>query len=255
MEALFPYLTPATLALAFAVAALAGLVKGMVGFAMPMILISGLGTFLPPEIALGGLILPTLVTNGMQALRQGVRAALASVRKFRVFLLAGLICLLATAQLVRVMSPQMFLLLLGVPVTLFALVQLLGLRLHLAAPNPRIELGVGAFAGAIGGLSGVWGPPTVMYLTALNTPKADQMRVQGVIYGLGAVALVVAHLGSGVLRADTAPFSLALIVPAVAGMWIGGRLSDRIDQATFRRATLLVLLIAGANLVRRGLIG
>ncbi len=253
MDALFPFLTPATLALAFAVALFAGLVKGMVGFAMPMILISGLGTFLPPEIALGGLILPTLITNGMQALRQGVRAAWKSVHRFRVFLSVGLVFLLLTAQLVPLIPARVFLLVLGVPVTFFALIQLLGLRLTLSAPNARIEAGVGAFAGSIGGLSGVWGPPTVLYLTALGTPKADQMRVQGVIYGLGAVALALAHIGSGVLRGETLPFSLALIVPAVAGMWVGGRLSDRIDQTTFRRATLVVLFVAGANLVRRGL--
>lgn len=253
MDALFPFLTPATALLAFAVAILAGLVKGMVGFAMPMILISGLGTFLPPEIALGGLLLPTLVTNGMQALRQGVRSAWTSVRRFRVFLLAMLVFLALTAQLVPVIDPHVFLLVLGIPVTGFALIQLLGLKLALAAQDPRIEVAVGSVAGAIGGMSGVWGPPTVMYLTALGTPKADQMRVQGVIYGLGAVALVAAHLGSGVLRAETAPFSLALIVPAVAGMAVGARLSDRIDQATFRRATLLVLLVAGVNLLRRGL--
>jgi len=30
---------------------------------------------------------------------------------------------------------------------------------------------------------------------------------------------------------------------------------DRIDQATFRKATLLVLMIAGANLLRRGVFG
>ena len=253
MDALFPFLTPATALLAFGVAILAGMVKGMVGFAMPMILISGLGTFLPPEIALGGLLLPTLVTNGMQALRHGARAAWASVRHFRVFLLAMLVFLLLTAQLVPLISAQHFLLMLGIPVTGFALIQLLGLKLTLAAQNPRIEAVIGSVAGAIGGISGVWGPPTVMYLTALGTPKADQMRVQGVIYGLGAVALVLAHLGSGVLRAETAPFSLALIVPAVAGMYVGGKLSDRIDQTTFRRATLIVLLVAGVNLVRRGL--
>jgi uncharacterized membrane protein YfcA len=36
-------------------------------------------------------------------------------------------------------------------------------------------------------------------------------------------------------------------------MWFGGKLQDRINQATFRRATLVVLLLAGANLLRRGL--
>ena len=93
-----------------------------------------------------------------------------------------------------------------------------------------------------------------MYLTALDTPKAEQIRVQGVIYGLGSIALLAAHLGSGVLNRETLPFSLVLIVPAMLGVQIGARLSDRIDQATFRRATLAVLLVAGLNLVRRALV-
>lgn len=255
MSAVFSLLSPTELAVAFAIAALGGLVKGMVGFAMPMILISGLGSLLSPELALAGLILPTVLTNGIQALRQGPAAALSSVRRFRVFLLVGLVFLLASAQLVRVLPAHVMLLILGVPVAGFALMQLAGLRFHLSAPSARIEAAVAAFAGFIGGMSGVWGPPTVAYLTALNTPKADQMRVQGVIYGLGAVALLVAHVGSGVLRAETLPFSVALLIPALAGMWAGYRLHDRIDQELFRRATLLVLLLAGLNLLRRGLLG
>ncbi len=252
---LFSLMSPQEFYLALAVAFVAGWVKGMVGFAMPMVLVSGLSMMLPPELALAGLILPTLVTNGVQALREGVPAALASVRKFKVFLIVGLVCLLASAQLINVLSPKAFLLILGAPVSFFALVQLLGLKLTLQAPSMRVEAMVGAVAGAVGGISGVWGPPTVAYLTALNTPKKDQMRVQGVIYGLGAVALVVAHLGSGILRTDTAVFSALLIVPALLGMRGGQFLQDRIDQEQFRKLTLLVLLIAGLNLLRRGLMG
>ena len=176
------------------------------------------------------------------------------MKRFRVFLLVGLVFLLISAQLIRFLEPATYLLVLGIPVTFFALLQLLGLRLKLSAPSVRIEAGVGALAGFIGGVSGVWGPPTVMYLTALDTPKTEQIRVQGVIYGLGAIALLVAHIGSGVLNADTWRFSAVLIVPAMAGMWVGSRLHDRIDQVTFRKATLFVLLIAGLNLVRRGLL-
>ena len=83
--------------------------------------------------------------------------------------------------------------------------------------------------------------------------KQDQIRIQGVIYGLGAIAMVGAHLGSGVLRAETLPFSVLLILPAILGMWLGSQVADRIDQLMFRRATLVVLLITGANLVRRAL--
>lgn len=255
MTDLIPFLTPTQLALAFAIALVAGTVKGMVGFAMPMILIAGLSLFLTPEQALAGLLLPTVVSNAMQAFRHGGAAAWESVRRFRVFLIVGGVFLLLSSQLVTVLSVQTLLLMIGGPVIVFALIQLIGPDFRLARPDRRIEAGVGAIAGFVGGLSGVWGPPTVLYLTALDTPKSEQIRIQGVIYGLGAVALVIAHIGSGVLRAETLPFSVALLVPAIAGMWVGGKLSDQIDQATFRKATLFVLLIVGANLVRRGLMG
>ena len=252
---MFDLLPPLTLALAFAIAFGAGTVKGVVGFAMPMILVSGLSSIMAPEIALAAFLLPTLVTNVWQAMRQGWQAAARSVRAFRVFLLAGGIALLLAAQLVPVLSHQVLLLMIGVTVMFFAAAQLLGWRPRLARRSARIDAAIGAFTGTLGGLSGIWGPPTVAYLTALDTPKEDQMRVQGTIYGLGAVLLVGAHLQSGVLAPALIPLSLAMVVPAMAGMWLGLQLQDRIDQALFRRITLIVLLIAAANLVRRGLVG
>jgi uncharacterized membrane protein YfcA len=91
-------------------------------------------------------------------------------------------------------------------------------------------------------------------LIARNTEKTEQIRVQGVIYGLGSVLLLVSHLGSGVLRAETLPLSLALVPPALLGVLIGFRLQDRLDQDMFRKITLWVLLLAGLNLIRRGVI-
>lgn len=241
---------------AFAVTLLAGFVKGAVGFAMPMIMISGLGSFMAPELALAGLILPTLSSNLWQAMRQGPRAALASAAVHWRYLAILLAMILVTAQFVTSLPTNVLLLVLGLPVTLFALLQLIGWRPRIHAGNRRVaELGVGAFSGAIGGLSGVWGPPTVLYLTALDTPKTEQVRVQGVIYGLGAVMLTVAHLRSGVLNAGTAELSLLLTVPALIGTWLGFAVHDRLDQALFRKATLAVLVVAGLNLIRRAVFG
>ena len=232
----------------------AGIVKGMVGFAMPMIMISGMGSFISPELALAGLILPTLVTNGWQALRQGRAAAWASILRFRTFLLIGLVALVISAQLVRIIPGNVMLLMIGIPIVIFAITQLMGRVLTLGENPPRwIEWAIAAFAGFIGGFSGVWGPPTVAYLTALDVPKKDHVRAQGVIYGLGALALFFAHIASGVVRAETLPFSILLVIPALLGMSIGFAIHDRIDQIAFRRATLVVLLVAGANLVRRGM--
>ncbi|NDW43717.1 sulfite exporter TauE/SafE family protein [Ruegeria sp. PrR005] len=255
MMSFLDLLSPENWILAIVIVLLAGCIKGMVGFAMPMISISGLSMVLPPDWALAGLIMPTLVTNGMQALRQGTSAAIDSVKRFRVFLIVGFVFLVISAQLVTRVAPETFLLMIAVPVVLFAGMQLLGLGFTLSQQSLPVEAIVGAVAGAVGGMSGVWGPPTVAYLTALNTEKRDQMRIQGVIYGLGALGLVGAHLVSGILRVETVLFSCFLVVPAVIGMWIGGLAQDRIDQVMFRKITLLVLLVAGLNLLRRALSG
>ncbi|SEL93849.1 hypothetical protein SAMN05443999_11021 [Roseovarius azorensis] len=237
----------------FAVAVSAGLVKGVVGFAMPTVMIAGLSAVMPPDLALAGLILPTLATNLWQALRQGRRAAWESVRRFRLFMLVGGVVMVIAAQLVPVLPPAAMLLFIGPLITLYAGAALLGRGLRLSPdPGPRAEAGVGALAGLFGGISGMWGPPTVAMLTARGTEKTEQMRVQGVIYGLGALLLLVSHVGSGVLRTETVPLSLAMVPPALFGIWLGFRLQDRFDQAAFRRITLWVLLIAGLNLIRRG---
>ncbi|MEO0946158.1 MAG: sulfite exporter TauE/SafE family protein, partial [Pseudomonadota bacterium] len=139
-------------AIACAVAVFAGMVKGVVGFAMPMVFISMLSNFVAPEVALAGLILPTLVTNLWQALRQGFGAALASMAKFRVFLLAGLFFMVGSAQLVTYLSEAVMLLMIGIPVTIYAALTLLGRALQLP-PNPGkgTEIGIGSVAGFFGG--------------------------------------------------------------------------------------------------------
>ncbi len=79
------------------------------------------------------------------------------------------------------------------------------------------------------------------------------MRVQGVVFLIGAVSLTVAHLTSGVLNGATLPLSAAMVVPAMIGLWAGFRLQDRLDAVRLRRWTLVLLVLTGFNLVRRAL--
>ncbi len=231
-----------------------GFTKGAVGFALPMIAISGLGSFLPAHTALAALIVPVFVTNVWQTFRQGIGAAWETLCEFRVLIATLFVMIGLTAQLVVILPEQLFFLFLGVLVTGFVTLQLIGWRPP--APSGRrgpVEFGVGFFAGFSGGLSGAWGPPILMYLMALETPKVKQVRAQGVSFVVGSVILTGAHLRSGVLNEETTPLSIAMVAPSMAGMALGLALQDRLEQATFRKATLIVLGLAGLNLLRRGL--
>lgn len=241
---------------AAAVTFAAGFVKGAVGFAMPLVMISGLGLFLEPRLAIAGIILPIVVSNFMQVARFGWIEAKAAISEYRRYILIVCVMIVFVAQLVTHIPTQTMYLVLGIPVVVLSLIQLSGVRFHIPPDHRRLaEWSVGALAGGLGGLTGTWGPPTVLYLIALDTPKARQMLVQGVVYGLGSVSLLLGHLHSGVLNARTAPLSAVLLIPAFLGMQAGFRLSDRLHPDVFRRATLVVLVVAGASLVRRGITG
>ncbi|MBY6048623.1 sulfite exporter TauE/SafE family protein [Vannielia litorea] len=249
-------LTPGLIAFALGVTLLAGVVKGAVGFAMPLIMISGMGILLDPKLVIAGIILPIVLTNLLQVARCGWAEAKAALRDYKVYILIVCVLILLSAQLVTVISTGVMYLVLGIPVTLLCAIQLLGLKLVIPEARRLVASVVaGILSGLLGGLAGTWGPTTVLYLVAIETPKARQIVVQGVIYGLGSIMLLAGHLKSGVMNSETVWFSALLLLPALAGMWIGFQIQDRIDQATFRKATLAVLLIAGLNLIRRGLIG
>ena len=254
MDWTLPELSPLALTAALAVTGFAGFVKGAVGFAMPMIMISAFSGFLTPHQALAGLILPTLVTNLTQALRDGLPTAVATARHYHRFVIATLVLLLVSAQFVELIPQTLFLVLLGLPITVFAALQLAGRKLALRLEHRhRAEWVLGAIGGLYGGVSGVWGPPLLVYLLSVGTDKAETVRVQGVIFLLGAITLLGAHLGTGVLDGPNLIFSALLVLPALAGQTLGQALQDRLDQARFRRWTQVLLVLTGLNLVRQAL--
>lgn len=236
------------------VAMFAGFVKGMVGFAMPMIMISGLSSFMSPELALAGLVIPTLVTNISQALRQGFGAAAATASTYRRFLIAMVLGIVVSAQAIHLLPVPVLFLALGVPITGYALSQLAGKSLALRLEHRRgAEWTLGAIGGIYGGFSGVWGPPMLVYLMSTHTPKAETVRALGVAFLIGAVVLMLAHMQTGVLDAGTLAFSAAMTVPAQIGMQAGYWAQDRLDQGRFRWWAQVVLVVMGLNLIRRAL--
>jgi uncharacterized membrane protein YfcA len=243
-------------AIAVAITLFAGFVKGAIGFAMPLIMVSGLSSIMEPQLALATLLLPIVFSNVLQTFRTGLGPAIEAVRSVWRYVLTVCIAIAVFAQFVPHIDAEVFYLILGVPVVAISVVQLLGVRLVIP-PRHRgwAEWVAGLVSGMLGGLVGSWGPTTVLYLLAIDLPKVRQIVVQGVIYGTGSVVLLTAHLASGILNSATAPLSAAMLIPATLGMWVGFKLQDRLDQALFRKAVLAVLIVSGLNLVRKGLTG
>lgn len=246
---------PSLLIAALSVGLIAGIVKGVVGFALPVVLVSGIGAFLAPEMAIASIVVPGLITNVWQGLRQGSTAAVQSVWKYRLLIGVALATIASTAQLVPGLPKDILFGALGLPIMVISLIQILGWRPVLSQANKLGAIAVGLISGLFGGLAGVFGPPFVMYLTAVNTPKEEQSRILGLVFAMGLCVFTLAHLVSGVVRLETMLFSGVVTIPVLIGTALGFRIQDRVNQATFQKLTLFVLLFAGVNLLRRALLG
>lgn len=243
----------AALGATFAMAA-GGFAKGVIGFALPLIGVSLAGSFVPFEVAVALLIVPMLVSNLAQGLRGGLGPALACARRFRLMLAILAVTIAVSAQLVVLLPERALFGLLGAVVTGFAAIQLAGWRPRFPAHRRRlVESAVALIAGVLGGVSGIWGPPIVIYLVTLELPKTEMVRAQSLMFLLGSLVLFFAHLHSGVLDATTLPASIWMTVPVMIAMFVGYEVHDRLDQAVFRKATLIVLVLTGLNLLRRAL--
>jgi uncharacterized protein len=245
------YGVPATLGAAFGMAA-GGFAKGVVGFALPMVGLSLVGAFVPYQVAVALLLVPMLVSNTAQSLRQGLGPALESLRRFWLLNLVLAVVIALAAQLVPNLPDRLLFGLLGIAIALFGATHLAGWRpVFHPRHRVRVELGVGLVAGFFGGLAGIFGPPVLIYLLASDLPKTELVRAQSLSFLIGSVVLLFAHLHSGVLDALTAPVSAWMVVPTMLAMFVGYEVHDRLNQDRFRQLTLAVLVLSGLNLVRR----
>ncbi len=230
-----------------------GFSKGVTGFSLPLIAISGIGSVMAADIAILALLVPSLVTNVWQSLRSGAASAVDRLKEYKILFMIMPVCLAIAAQAFTRMSDDLLFLIIGTCIILFAGYELLGAQNEIKTPTPKLEAVSGALSGISGGLSGVWGPPVMVYLLARGIKKTEFVQTMGLVFLIGSVVLNLSHLRSGLLSSYSAPYSVAMLGPALLGMWLGYKVQDRLDQDKFKRVILVVLIISGFNLLRRGL--
>ena len=229
-----------------------GFVKGLIGFGLPIIALSILSLFIPIEFALALIVFPIFATNFLLAI-QGGNIKTVLIRFWPLILSLSIGLFLSAQILVGIQAKTLYLLLGGIILLLLIIDALKG-RVAIPAKWERtISLPVGLISGIIGGISTSYAPPIVLFLTALNLPKELFISVLGTILCSGSFALVIAFGSVSILNADNILWSILAIIPCVLGLWIGGKLRDKIPQKIFYRIILGVLTLIAFNLINRGL--
>lgn len=235
-----------------AVYLLAGMVKGALGFGLPVISIALLPFVVPLEAALALNAIVILFSNIQQVRVAGRLREAASVAWP---MIAGLALTVPVGAAMTASLPE------GVLAGALGGLILIFVAFSLARPSfaigPRrrvpVGFGLGLASGIVGALTTAPGPIFVAYVTALAAPRQVHMGALGLIMGSFGAVVTLSFVWAGVLRAEHVALGLVSVLPVVAGMSLGNAWAARLPLGAFRTAVLVLLAVLAVLMLRRAI--
>jgi uncharacterized membrane protein YfcA len=227
---------------------MAGVIKGAIGFGVPIVVISILTLALPVKDAIALVVVPAFAGN-LLMMREGGRVREILTRLWPMLLSQALFLALGAVILASVPTDAI-LLVLGVVVITFSAFSERLPRLRL---RPRQEKAAGAALGAATGLlagtTTIFGPPVIMYMTALRLDRATYVAAIGTLWSLTNVMMLLAFGATETLTLPLFLASLPLAPVLLAGYPAGRWVRRQVDDRMFRRLVMAGLLVSGARLI------
>ena len=223
-----------------------GLIKGTLGFGMPMVALPIIAFVIPATTAMIILCAPILLTNFLQIkFKQGI-----SSYRFLPMILSLIVGLIVGARLILEINLNTITQIIAVSIIFAALINCFGFQIQNPNKNRErvITSIIGFGSGILGGLSTFYGPPMLAYLVASDLPKEKFVRTVSTMYFVGSFPLYGSLIYYGFATKEDIFMSMFLIIPAFISQQIGTRIRDKINQKQFRTCILVTLIILGISL-------
>ncbi len=166
------------------------------------------------------------------------------------FVVGGVLGIPAGVWLLTILSPEMFKLLVGCVLIVYPLFTLLARKPPAIVQAPRLaDGGIGVVAGICGGFAGLSGPILVIWSQMCQWSK---QRARGVLQLINMIILLIAiaaYAFRGLITGELLTLVVLCVPATLCGAWIGLRLYQRIEQESFRRVVLALLMASGLGLI------
>ncbi len=233
---------------------IAGLTKGAIGVGMPIVALPLLALFIDIKAAVILLTIPLILSNIPQALEGGNTAAAARALWP---VLAGMVPgLLAGVYFLVNDSLPVATLCAGVALIIVAVIMMISAKI--AIPG-RYQAPSGIMAGFLGGLLGgtaaLPGPIVFTYLIGKGLRGKQFTKEASLFLVISSALLALVLSSSNQVSWTEWAWSLAALVPVGLGMFLGRHIRDRISAENFKRLVLVVVIVSGVGLARKGFTG
>lgn len=230
---------------AVAIAAVAGVVRGITGFGGAMVMAPPLAFLFGPWLAVPvALLLESLVAMPM----------VVQTRRLVRLRVVGPICVAASltvplgVQVLVSADPQMLRRAIAAIVIVFSLLLLRGRR-YSGRQRLGTSVGLGALSGAMLGATSVGAPPVILYLLSGPDP-VETTRANLTLYlVISSLAGLIMLWARGVLDVPAALMALVLAPGYYGGLLLGVRLFPYFSDTRFRQFALLLLIAVSTGIL------
>ncbi len=230
-----------------------GFIKGALGVGTPLLTVPMMALVLPPQMAIAIMALPVVVANIWQFLQ--AERSISVVQRFWPTFAAILVGTWIGVKILSVIDEQTLLIVVGVTVILFAILQ--GSHYRFRLPNELVKpAGIlfGGAAGLIGGVVSFFGPMMIIYLLSVpGLAKNQFVSTISFLYLSAVIPWAITLYLFGILDERLLVYSAAAILPVVLGQWIGQRIRRHISDERFTWLIIGILVVSGLTMLWRAM--
>ncbi len=225
---------------------LGGLVSGLFGFAMGIVVSSIWLHFISPADNTVLIIGCTAVTQGYGIWK--LRHALDWPRAAP-FILGGAVGVPLGAALLAYSDPALVRAAVGLLLVGYSLYSLAKPVFKPVSAGFAVDTDIGVLNGLLGGLTGLVGIILVIWCQMRGWSKDVTRATFQIVVLAIAIFAAISLAATGSLTAEQGELYLMALPLMLAGTWLGFRLYGRLDEAAFRKAILVFLLLSGTVLM------
>jgi uncharacterized protein len=226
---------------------LGGFTSGLTGFAAGLV-VSGVWLHVITPVQTAVLIAAYGVVNqayGIWKVRHALRW-----RRVLPFVLGGAMGVPLGAYLLTYINPAHLRVGVGVLLVLYSSYNLARPALKPVTSNPPTDVAIGLLNGLLGGLTGLGGVISTIWVQLGGGPKDAQRAVfQPVLFMTMAMATLTFGASGYLFDFNILKLFLVGLPALLLGLWVGVTAYGKLDDAAFRKAILILLLVSGLSLV------
>ena len=112
-------------------------------------------------------------------------------------------------------------------------------------PTKPVQVAMGTLSGLMGGFFAMQGPPAVIYFLGCTETKEQYIALASMYFVIGNICMTCFRAGNGFVTPVVLKAVLMGLPAVVLGLWLGGKVYDRMPITTLRKSVYAFMAFAG----------